>query len=692
MNKPLLSRNAVRGLLSAAALVAFLLSATPSNAADKATASDLLSAYGYTTPANHHPVLDNLSNPQVLFPSMKKADKAPAMPMKAAAVVNSSVEREVIINEDFTKWTKGTETDPDPEMVTEAMVPELMSYPGDWTLFRMHEAGGSGYMDFDMVGDDGPGYIMSPGIDLIKGDKDGYYRFACRVKNVNANNQSQGLQAFIMDAAASSILSGSTQPLAYDEWIECEWIGQVRSELTQFMAFGWGGEVLIDRFTVEKLIFPLDTPVVNEAHLNSDGSVTLTWDKVDNATSYTIEVSASFLTENIAKYEVGNVTSVTMDFDTSVTTDDFIFYVTAHNGEEISYPGTLIQALTPNYVGAATALEASDVTPNGFTANWEKADFATKYLVLPKHKHTATADGEEFYILNELFANVPEDADDFNPIQIAPMLGYDGMDLYMSRAGWTSDMAVLCRFAPDMPAIALTNQYAAYGLLGSLTSPVTDFSVGGGKVKVSGMAVSALDDVVMICGFIDESGEMYSSVDFEVTPDGTMFEVEVPDGRADSRLTMFITDSTDGGDMIIIPNLTVSTVLNEGETITVPAETVRVNENVASAKVECEINIYNQYSYAVQGYFSAELMGGVSDYVAVSDLTAVKGISASAASCVKTSAGIMTISNPAKEKCCVYSLDGKILHITSETYTSLKAGSGTYIVKIGDKVTKIICK
>ena len=40
----------------------------------------------------------------------------------------------------------------------------------------MYQAGGNGYMGFDEIGDEGPGYIMSPEIDVMNGDE-GYYRF-----------------------------------------------------------------------------------------------------------------------------------------------------------------------------------------------------------------------------------------------------------------------------------------------------------------------------------------------------------------------------------------------------------------------------------------------------------------------------------------------------------------------------------
>ncbi len=66
------------------------------------------------------------------------------------------------------------------------------------------------------------------------------------------------------------------------------------------------------------------------------------------------------------------------------------------------------------------------------------------------------------------------------------------------------------------------------------------------------MGLSALDDVVMTAGYLNADNEMYSCVDFEVSTSGEEFDVELTGGKADSRLVIKITDSAEGGDMVII--------------------------------------------------------------------------------------------------------------------------------------------
>lgn len=618
-----------------------------------------------------------------------KISSSEQKPVMKTASVGPYVLSDTIVNENFSKWTEGSNEAPSSEMVTEEMAAELMTYPGDWSLFRMYEAGGAGFMGFDNIGDDGPGYIKTPGINLLdENGKEGIYRFSCRVMNVNENVTDQGLQAFIFDEATSMIASASAADMTYKEWTECSWIGSTKSPSLSFMAFGWKGEVLIDRLVVERLTYPLATPVVRKAEFNEDdGTILLTWDKVEGATSYFVEVSQSFNETTLFSGEVSGTTSCIIDVNAASFDDSFCFYVTACDGEKKSYPGYLVDAFMPDAVGDVEILPATDVTPYGFTANWKPALFASNYLVLPRVEHTAK-EAETYYILNENFSNVPADADEFNAIMIAPVMNFNCMDLYWSRGGWSADMAMMIRLMPQLPVFALTNQYAEMGIPGELVSPVTDFSVGGGKVRVQGMAISSSDDVVMTCELIDSNGNSYSSEDFEITPDGALFDVNLDGGLPDSRLVLKITESCDGGDVAIFTNIAVSVELERGETITVPAETVRAGGRVTSADVKCDIDDDNRYSYAVMGYSSNSLVGAPSQYVNVNEGSAVKALNAMGAGAF-ISGGVLRVTNPSGEACSIYTLDGKLVKSFSEKAIALDVDKGIYIVKVGGKSFKL---
>jgi len=599
-------------------------------------------------------------------------------------VVNSTVKAETIIDENFEKWAKGTQEQPSSEQVTDGMAAQLMSYSGEWVLFDMYEAGGAGYMGFDEVSDDGPGYIKTPAVNIKGTDTQGVYRYTVRVKNVNKDAQEQAFQAFVMDEASSSIVAASTQPMIYNEWSECKWIGATSSDAVSFMGFGWQGKVLINHLKVEKLIYPLSTPNVMSARLDTDGSIRVEWEKVEGATSYKVVISGGETEPEMTVGDV-NVCNIPLDeFDPQAT---YVAYVTAYEGEKLSYPGYVTCDLEPEQVGTAVALDATEVDADGFTANWEEARFAAKYLVLPTLTHKATVT-ETFNILDEKMKYVPATADLYNPVMVSPLLEMGGADIYWSRAGWTFDLAIFANMTPGMPAIFLSNQYKAYGIVGSVTSPVTDFSVGGGKVKISGFGASAADDAVMECSFIDASGEVYSSASFELTTTPSNFSVELDGGKADSRLCISMGE-TAGEEQIYFTELNISTELAPGENISVPAETVHIDDNVTSGRVECTVDDNNSYAYRVQGYWSANKMGDPSNSIVVGNPSSVKSVeNNSSAYVVATSDGIF-IANPVGHDCTVFTLDGKLLYSTSSNSVQIALDKGIYLVKIGKKVFKI---
>lgn len=619
-----------------------------------------------------------------LIDAAKDSPLSAAKIRKVPAVINPTVKAEVIIDENFDKWTKGTQAQPSTEQVTDEMVSQLMSYPGDWTLFDMYEAGGAGYMGFDEVSDDGPGYIKSPGVNLKGDDATGIYRFTARVKNINPDAQDQGLQAFMLDEAGSSIISASTQPMEYNNWSECQWVGATSSESTSFMAYGWKGKVLIDGFKVEKLIYPLSSPLVTAATLDADGSIKVEWEKVAKAVSYKVIISGD---DTETEMTVGNVSTCNITLDNIDVSVDYVAYVIAYNGDELSYPGYTVCKIEPEQVGATVALEASEINADGFTANWESADYAIRYLIMPTHTYTAKQGGA-FSILDEKMTNIPATADSFNPIMVCPMLNMGGADIYWSRPGWTFDLAVFAYMAPDMPAMILSNEYKAYGIIGSITSPETDFSVGGGKITISGYGASAADDAVMECSFVDAQGNVYASTSFELSTIPGNFSVELEGGKADSKFRLSMGE-TAGEEQVFFTELNISTELAAGDKITVPGRTVHIDNRATSGRVECTVDDSNSYTYQVQGYWSADKMGEPSNIISVSNTTSVKPVDDGAGANVRTFAEGIIISNPEGDDCSVCTLDGKIVYSSNSVNAQVALPKGIYIIKVGQRVFKI---
>lgn len=610
-------------------------------------------------------------------------------PRKESAdeAVPACVKVESMISEDFHLWEKGTNQIPDSERIVddENFLHTMMSVPDqDWILFDVYQAGQAAYLGFDEVGDDGPGYISTPVVD-VTGDNVAY-RLRVTAMNVNPDAQEQNLQNFFLDEEQSIFAGASAQPLLYNEWSTVEWIGKTDCKKLRAMVMGWRGKVLINNIEFDKLIYPLASPKVTDVEMKDIDQVKVTWNAVEGATSYVVEVTKDG--ESMGISTVGDVTEtvVTTTVEPEVT---YLVKVTAYNGEDCSYPGFKGTELQPQSVGSTVALEATDVTENGFTANWEAAQSAAQYLVYPTVNHTATADGETFFLLQDYFANVPEANDAYNPALICPMLGMGGdLNRYMGCYGWSSDFCIFMRLMPEMPALVLTNMYAMYGLPGYIMSPSYDLSVGGGKVKISGMGMSSEDDVVLTASLVDsKTMQPYSSEEIEVTPRGDAFEVTLENGRPDSSIMLVITDAA-GEDMVLVPYLTISVDLNEGESIIAPLPTVVTPDASTSYSFECPVNDCNLYSYRVQGFFG-NVMGLASDPVAVNVDTKVGEVADNGAK-VAVEGSDVVILNPAGVQVYAYSADGRVVAASSDAEIRVSGYKGLLLVRIGEKTFKVV--
>ena len=607
-------------------------------------------------------------------------------PLKVASeeTIPACVKVENVVSEDFHLWVKGTNEIPDSERIedTDEWLNTMMSHPGDWILFDVYQAGQAAYLGFDEVGDDGPGYISTPAMDLSGSNV--AFRLRVKAMNVNENAQEQNLQNFFLDEANSTMVGASAQPLAYKEWKTLEWVQQTSTPLVRAMFFGWQGKVLVDEVSIDKLIYPLDTPKVNSIEMANSQAVKVSWTAVEGATSY--QVSVVLDNETVGTATVGNVTEAVIN--APIMSDvTYVAYVTAYNGDDCSYTGVKGDELTPGNIGVSVATEATNISEDGFTANWETTEGAAQYLVYPVVSHTSTENGETFMLLEDSFKNVPETNDNYNPAIVSPFLGMGNINRFMSCAGWSTDICFFFQLMPGMPGLVLMNTYAEMGLPGFIMSPVYDLSVGGGNVTVSGMGMSAEDDVVVTASLVDmTTGEEYSSADIDLSIFGDEFEVTIPDGRKNSCIKLVMTDYA-GEDMVVFFSLNISVELNKGESITAALPTVITSGT--SYDFDYPVDSDNSYSYSVQGFFG-DVFGTTSNVVKVDNSTSKVSFAAASLAKVNVTEGGIEINNPENCKVNAYGIDGRQVISSTDSKIFLNDYKGLLIVKIGDKVFKVM--
>ena len=202
-------------------------------------------------------------------------------------------------------------------------------------------------------------------------------------------------------------------------------------------------------------------------------------------------------------------------------------------------------------------LEPTNITEDGFTANWKKP---TRYMECNGYELWTYAtrpdaeEGDEFHFANANFVDEVHGGtlDD-------PTLGDDVMTnvSYFHRPNWTAVQVVLAE-----GAFGVSN--ALYGTMnGSIMSPIYDLSNADGKVKV-GMTVCGRNVTkVNVIMFHTGSMQEISSKSITVTNDWQYQEVELTGGDESSYILIEVDQNSPG--LFYLQDLDVYQELHEGQ-------------------------------------------------------------------------------------------------------------------------------
>lgn len=584
---------------------------------------------------------------------------------------SGNIVSETKIDEDFSKLTAGTEDAPDATNIAESM-DNFTKQPG-WGSFLTYQAGGKAFLGFDEVGDGGPGYLMSPALDLR--DNDGVFKVTFRVKNANPNAQDQGLQYFIMnddpDKNKKSIIQAATLPMT-TEWKDLELVLDGGVQYTSVMFFGWQGKVLVDNLKIEKLTYPLSKPANLQFKATGGGEITATWDAVDGASQYYVELidndfQGEITTGNENVAATATVSENTAKLSCAVNpSHKYTVCVTAMNGNDKSFMVKKTQELSVAKIDAPVATAATDVSTSGFTANWETSQYAANYKLTFVRTHTATADGEALTYIDDDFLQIPyEMGTPEATIQSKDMKTPVSLDDLFKTPGWSTLLGI-----GFTGGFGITNMYESYGLPGALFGPVADFTIGEGKAKISGTAMTTVDDAQVKVGFgklgagnkitFNEGAKV-----FEVSKTGSQFDVEVSGGSKDSRLIFQIIDAAEGGDIVVFTNIKATATLKKDDCYTLPYSIVTLPYDATSYKLEVPFTGNDKFDYSLTGSFG-DTVSPQSNTITVysPEATAISGVNAeSNAKAVYTTLDGMRVNDPAQHGIYIVKKGGKTFKV-----------------------------
>ncbi len=599
-----------------------------------------------------------------------------------------------MLTEGFSLWKAGTEDNPDPiDISTSSNFDSYMSQPG-WLATYAYQAGGKAYLGFDDEGDGGPGYLKTPSINLQ--GNEGLYRVKFRVKNANKDVTDQNLQYFVMDDDPENPEILLASPLAMStDWSEVEFIADGGRKYTSVMFMGWQGHVLVDTVTVESLSYPLRIPQNVQMEMVSANQTKVTWDAVEGATSYDITITEGGF--NGDTLGTATVTDTKAVVTATITPESQMYaYVVAKSEDGESYPG--FGSYTPAVASleTPTAKEATNVSSDGFTANWEAVPNALNYKLNLTRTHEVTEDTENLVLLSDDFNQFTVELDDPKSMlaNVKDMSLYS-LDDVLANPGWSLFVGIGAQ-----GYLGITNIYDAQGIPGALLGPVADFSMGGGKAVVSGSALTMMDDAILKIGFgkldVSPMGKTILSFnegakEVEISTKGTSFNVEVGGGSKDSQLIFQITDAAQGGDMVLFDDLDVRQTLKKGDKYTLPYAGPTLSFDATSYDVQVPFTGNDFFQYNVTAAFGSVRSSASNTVTVNSPTSGINEVEKTNLSSIRIVDGKLHIDNPEKATVELYSVNGVLIErMNGESQTVVEIKDGTYIVKVGDKIFKII--
>lgn len=599
---------------------------------------------------------------------------------------------EFVESEDFSLWIAGSDTDPDDTDICDEL-DAFMARPG-WTGLSVFQAGGAAFLGMYEDPEDGasPGYLLSAPVNLDKND--GAFKIRFRAKS---QLESQSLQFFCMNLDKSSIIGAKPIGIT-DEWGEYELSFTGGCEETGIMFYGsMTGNVYVDDFRVYSMNYGITRPEVVSAGMSSCSELDLVWTKVKEATSYVVNVYArdgetfedTLVLENYETISADTICHIDgLEFNPANS-----YYVTlrARNDDYVSLP-TSWADIALGELSTPVVCPATEISSDGFTANWEKVGMAWNY-VLNVTSDRIARQGEEFVFIDEDFSKFSMGGLDevVGPVEVAML--YESLDEYLSQAGWTACLA----YSAGLEAFVTTNLAAADGFPGMLMSPVYDFSIGGGVVNISFDSWSIMgNDLVLLIGFADAENTV--NVDeaelVEVGSQSARINVQLTGGKKDSRLVISMWDGET--DFVAIDNLKITMSLNEGDQYVKTVENLVLDRSATSYRVdlsdEDQSAVYKYKLKASYPYYDGALVSEYSDIMSV-EVSGVGLENIAYDTEIRLDGNTVLIENIEKQPVYIYDVEGRLLyenHSCARDIAYELPLDGFYLICVGNRIYKVV--
>lgn len=295
----------------------------------------------------------------------------------------------VIVEEDFSKFTAGSETAPDATDLANAQTGDISAdytqVPG-WSGAAVFQAGGSAYIGF-YEGD--TGWLNTPILDFSANN--GTFTMTFRAKSALSSGDELNM---LLLYPGEQYAASSQSVILTNEWKEYS-ISLSKGTAESFIQmWTYEGEYFIDdiKISAEGLSAP-QNPTVSK-YMGT--SAELSWDPVDGADSYLLNVYYFSMDtfDYVYLLQEEPVSETTYTVNGLDPNESYYFDVAAVMGEKISPLSESVTIESP--IEAPTTLPATNYSATSFTANWEPVEGASSYLLSVLYMNE---DGDVEYVI-----------------------------------------------------------------------------------------------------------------------------------------------------------------------------------------------------------------------------------------------------------------------------------------------------
>ncbi len=373
------------------------------------------------------------------------------------------------------------------------------------------------------------------------------------------------------------------------------------------------------------------------------------------------------------------------DFDPEA---DYFYTVKARNSHYTSAHSNEIEVFN---VHIPTALAATDVTSDSFSANWECGSKADGFMLRLYQTVTAPADDEKTVILHEDFSKAKGSGTPFEPEKLYYTSDYKSIDDYTYLPGWTASSYTVI----DGMLGGLAENTSIYPpvLAGAISTPVMDLSHDNGKchVKVRGWFKGG--DGLVIRGASPATFGAYSA-----NEDGE-YEIEMDLSLCGSKEVL--TFYSPAYKEFMIDEITITQNLKKDDKVRIQTHEIPVDDKSARSYTISGLKKYPGYDLSYDMYAKRNFHGNPDDvYTSFTsnevgvelDLSGIISLDDENTDVrVNIGESCIFVSTSRAASFMVYSIDGRLI-LSEEAQigtTRYDLPAGIYVVTAGGKTIKV---